>query len=154
MNTVAIVIALIALAGSIVSTVVTVFAPPALQARSEASKVLATYRDPLLGAAYELQARLHNILANQFVEKYLVGEKADKAGRKDAAMDSTLYVFAQYFAWGEVIRREIQLLRFSSTAETREVGRILRDITEAFLREDYGPHSWSGAWSSAGWASR
>jgi hypothetical protein len=135
-NTVAIVIALIALAGSILSTVVTVFAPPALQARRESSKVLATYRDPLLGAAYELQARLHNILTNQFVEKYLVGNKADK---QDAAMQSTLYVFAQYFGWGEVIRREVQLLRFSSSAETREVGRILRDIIETFLTEDHGP---------------
>jgi hypothetical protein len=61
MNT-AIVIALIALAGSVFSTIVTVFGAPALQARHDAKKALDNYREPLLAAAYELQARLYNIL--------------------------------------------------------------------------------------------
>lgn len=132
----AIVIALIALVGSILSTAATVFGAPMLQSRRDANKTLATYREPLLAAAYELQARLHNILCKDFVEKYLIGDKADK---QDAALQSTLYVFAQFFGWREVIRRDVQLLRFSTDAETREVARILRDITETFLTEDYGP---------------
>jgi len=47
MNT-AIVIALIALAGSVFSTIVTVFGAPALQARHDAKKALDNYREPLL----------------------------------------------------------------------------------------------------------
>lgn len=131
----ALVIALIALAGSIFSTVATVFGAPVLQARREARTVLERHRDPLLAAAYELQARLHNILCNRFTEEYVLGNKAGKQG---AALESTLYVFAQFFGWREIIRREIQFLRFLRNEETREVAQLLRDIGETFLTDDYG----------------
>jgi len=131
----AIVIALIALAGSIFSTAATVFGAPVLQARREARTVLEKHRDPLLAAAYELQARLHNILRNSFTEEYVLG---NKAGKQEAALESTLYVFAQFFGWREIIRREIQFLRFLKDEETREVGQLLRGIGEAFLTDDYG----------------
>jgi hypothetical protein len=132
----AVAIALIALVGSILSTIVTVFGGPAFQARREARKVLETYREPLLGAAYELQARLHNILRNNFIDDYVVGEKAEK---QNAALISTLYVFAQFFGWREVIRREVQFLRFASDEQTRDVSRLLRDIGETFLSDEFGP---------------
>lgn len=131
----AIVIALIALVGAILSTLATVFGTPVLQARREAKAVLARHREPLLAAAYELQARLHNILCNRFVEDYVLRTKARK---QDAALESTLYVFAQFFGWREIIRREIQFLRFPKDDETREVARILRNISEAFLTDEYG----------------
>jgi len=131
----AILIALIALAGSIFSTAATVFGAPVLQARREARTVLEKHRDPLLAAAYELQARLHNILRNSFTEEYVLG---NKAGKQEAALESTLYVFAQFFGWREIIRREIQFLRFLKDEETREVGQLLRGIGEAFLTDDYG----------------
>jgi hypothetical protein len=92
--TAAIVIALIALAGSVFSTVATVFWRPALDARGDARKVLDKYRDPLVAAAYELQARIYNILHLRFVEKHIVN---NEAGKHDAAIQSTLYVFAQFF---------------------------------------------------------
>jgi hypothetical protein len=132
---VAIIISLIALAGSILSTLATVFGAPALQARREARKILETYREPLLAASYELQARLHNILCNQFVENYIVG---DKAGKGDAAVHSTLYVFGQFFGWREIIRRDVLFLRFANDAQTREIARLLRDIGETFLTDKYG----------------
>lgn len=94
----AVVIALIALAGSFFSTLATIFGTPALQARREAKAVLAKHREPLLAAAYELQSRLHNILRNRFVEDHLLGTNASK---RDAALESTLYVFAQFFGWRE-----------------------------------------------------
>lgn len=131
----AVVIALIALAGSVVSTVATVWGAPVLQARREARSVLERHRDPLLAAAYELQARLHNVLCNRFTEDYVLG---NKAGKQQAALESTLYVFAQFFGWREVIRREIQFLRFLNDGETREVAQLLRDIGETFLTDDYG----------------
>jgi hypothetical protein len=131
----AVVIALIALAGSIFSTLATVFGPPVFQARREAQAVLSRHREPLLAAAYELQSRLHNILCNRFVENYVLGARSSK---QDAALESTLYVFAQFFGWREIIRREIQFLRFSEDQETREVSRILRDIGETFLSDRYG----------------
>jgi hypothetical protein len=83
-----------------------------LQARREAKAVLARHREPLLAAAYELQSRLHNILCNRFVENYMAGTRA---GKQEAALESTLYVFAQYFGWREIIRHEIQFLRSRRT---------------------------------------
>lgn len=133
MNT-AIVIALIALAGSVLSTIVTVFGAPALQARRDAKKALDTYREPLLAASYELQARLYNILQLKFVEKYI---SDDTAGKHNPAIESTLYVFAQFLGWREIIRREVQYLRFSRDRQTREIGRLLQDIGEMFLSDKY-----------------
>lgn len=132
----AIVIAVIALIGSLASTAVTVFGAPALQARHDAKKALDKYQEPLIAAAFELQARLYNILQLRFVEKYISNEAA---GKRDGAIDSTLYVFAQFFAWGEIIRREVQYLRFSRDRRTREIGRLLRDIGETLLADSYGP---------------
>ena len=79
-------IALIALAGSVLSTIVTVFGAPALQARRDAKKALDTYREPLLAASYELQARLYNILQLRFVEKYI---SDDTAGKRNPARRNT-----------------------------------------------------------------
>jgi len=132
----AVVIALVALAGSLVSTIVTVFGAPALQARHDAKKVLDNHRDPLIAASFELQARLYNILRLRFVEKYI---KAEEASKRDSALESTLYVFAQFFGWREIIRREVQYLRFSRSRKTREIGQLLRDIGETFLSDAYGP---------------
>jgi hypothetical protein len=132
----AVVIALIALAGSLVSTIVTVFGAPALQARHDAKKVLDNYREPLIAASFELQARLYNILRLRFVEKYI---KAEENSKRDSALESTLYVFAQFFGWREIIRREVQYLRFSRSRKTREIGQLLRDIGETFLSDAYGP---------------
>ncbi len=134
MNT-AIVIALIALAGSVFSAVVTVFGAPALQARHDAKKVLDNYREPLLAASFELQSRLYNILQLGFVDKYI---SDDTAGKRNLAIESTLYVFAQFFGWREIIRREVQYLRFSRDRQTREIGRLLQEIGETFLSDQYG----------------
>jgi len=132
----AVIIALIALAGSVVSTILTVFGPPALKARHDAKKALDAYREPLLAASYELQARLYNILRLRFIEKYITNEKA---GRQDPAIESTLYVFAQFFGWMEIIRHEVHYLRFSKDQQTREIGQLLREISEIFLSDQYGP---------------
>ena len=132
----AVIIALIALAGSLVSTIVTVFGAPALQASRDAKKVLNNYRDPLIAASFDLQARLYNILRLRFIEKYITAEGISK---RDSALESTLYVFAQFFGWREVIRQEVQYLRFSRNRQTREVGQLIRDIEETFLSDEYGP---------------
>ncbi len=131
----AIVLALIALAGSLVSTSITVFGAPALQARNDAKKALEIYREPLLAASYELQARLYNILRLNFVERYI---NDDSSGKRNSAIESTMYVFAQFFGWRDIIRREVQYLRFSRDRQTREIGKLLREIGETLLSDMYG----------------
>lgn len=135
MNT-AIVIAVVALAGSVVTAIVSTFGLPVFQGRQDARKVLDTYQEPLTAAAYELQARLYNILCLQFVDRYI---KNNKQGKHDAAVHSTLYVFAQFFGWRELIRGGVQYLNFSRHQRTRRLSQLLRDIDEEFLADSYGP---------------
>jgi hypothetical protein len=131
----ALILALIAIAGSLASTVVATFGLPAIQAKRDSKKILDTYREPLIAASFELQSRLYNILSLDFVGKWV---KDERTGKRDAAIHSTLYVFAQFFAWRELIRREVQYLRFSRDEQTRIFAQLLRDIGEEFLADRYG----------------
>jgi hypothetical protein len=104
-----------------------------LQASREAERLLARYREPLLGAAYELQGRLYNILELDFLRRYyLAGDEAQKA----YAVENTLYVVAQYFGWSEILRREIQFLSFSDSTRTRAVAKRQREIVEVFQSDE------------------
>jgi hypothetical protein len=132
----AIIIAVIALVASIVSAIVTVFGPPVLQARRDAKETLEKYSGPLLDSTYELQARLHNILTCNFDDNFI---RKNEPPRREAAINTTLYVFAQFFAWKEIIRREILYLHFPKDSKTSEIITSLRKIGDTFLDENYGP---------------
>jgi len=95
-------------------------------ARREAEAVLARYREPLLAAVVDLQWSIHNILGRQFLWR-LVHE--NDGGRRDVALASTVFNFAQYFGWREVLRLESQLIEFEEVDETRAVSRLLSDVT-------------------------
>jgi hypothetical protein len=135
-DSIAIAVAVIALLGTLAQAALSVYGPPRLQARAAARARLETYRDPLLTAAYELQARLHNILCNRFIEDFLHDEQ--HAGKQEAAMHTTMYVFAQFLAWREIIRRDIALLRLASDEQTKRVQQLLGKITETFLSKELG----------------
>jgi hypothetical protein len=99
--------ALIGLAGGLVGASIALYGQLRiwnLQARHDAEAVLARYREPLLGAAYELQGRLWNILSLDFLRRYYF--EGDEA-QKTYAVENTLYVLAQYFCWSEILRHEI-----------------------------------------------
>jgi plasmid maintenance system antidote protein VapI len=98
-----------------------------------AEDVLATYREPLAAAAFDLQSRIYNILRMDFFDKWANGK-----ARTDAAVDSTLFRLAQYFGWSEILRRKIQFLSFPEDEETRKVARLQADICRCFLTDSYG----------------
>jgi hypothetical protein len=131
-----VVIALIALAGGIIGGCISIYGQSRLAkltARREADGVLARYREPLVGAAYELQGRLYNIIKLGFLGKYYVnGDEAQKR----YAVENTLYVVAQYFGWSEILRREIQFLSFGDTERTRLVAERQRRLVELFQSDD------------------
>jgi hypothetical protein len=131
-----IVIAAIGLAGGLLGSVIALYGQFRLarnEVQREAETVLAKYREPLLGAAYELQGRLWNILDLDFLAKYyLAGDDAQKT----YAVENTLYVIAQYFGWSEILRREIQFLSFSDSARTRAVNACQREIVSLFQDDD------------------
>ena len=130
-----IVVALIALAGALLSAGFTLYAQlrtAAVQARRDAEAVLAKYREPLVLAAYDLQSRLFNILRQDFLGKYYV---RDCDGSREYAREHTLYLVGQYFAWTEIMRREIQFLRFEEVDETREIARLQSTIRDIFASD-------------------
>jgi hypothetical protein len=131
-----VVIALIALVGAVASAGIALYGQlrsTTLATRREAEAVLAKYREPLVGAAYELQGRLYNILELDFLRKYHLGGDEPK---RTYAVENTLYVVGQYFGWSEILRREIQFLSFSDSAVTRTVAECQRRIVELFQSDD------------------
>jgi hypothetical protein len=131
-----IVVAVIGLLGGLLGASIALYGQFRLssnQVRREAEAVLAKYREPLLGAAYELQGRLWNILELDFVGKYYV---AGDEAQRTYAVENTLYVIAQYFGWSEILRREIQFLSFSDSTRTRTVNECQWRIVQLFQSDE------------------
>jgi hypothetical protein len=84
-----------------------------------AEDILARYREPLAAAAFDLQSRCYNILALNFFQTFDTGHE-----RFHAAQTSTLFRFAQYFGWTEILRRNIQFLNFPEAEDTRRVAAL------------------------------
>lgn len=98
-----------------------------------AEEVLARYREPLAVAAFDLQSRLYNILELDFLGKY-----GGPHVRAEEALRTTLFRFAQYFGWTEILRRDIQFLSFPEADETRHVAHLQSEIAKRFLTHEYG----------------
>jgi hypothetical protein len=103
------------------------------QLKREAEAVLDRYREPLAGAAFDLQSRLWNILDNYFLDEYA------KPGneRRVEAVGTTLYRIAQYFAWTEMLRRDIQFLQFSDKPKTKKVAELQVEVADKFNTDGY-----------------
>ncbi len=89
--------------------------------QAAAEMTVTRYREPLLSAAFELQARIYNICRGRFF-----GED-----RSSYHVDHTLYVFAQYFGWREIIRQEIQFMDLGDTPATKDLTELLEGVTHA-----------------------
>src|SRR5260370_18617133 len=73
-------------------------------------------RDPVLWAAFDLQSRIYNIVLQRFFLVYLVhGSDEQRA----YAQRNTMFLFAQYLAWVEIVRRSVQFLDLGSKQPRR-----------------------------------
>ncbi len=73
-------------------------------------------RDPVLWAAFDLQSRIYNIVLQRFFLVYLVhGSDEQRA----YAQRNTVFLFAQYLAWVEIVRRSVQFLDLGSKQPRR-----------------------------------
>lgn len=75
-------------------------------------------RDPLLWAAFDLQSRIYNIVAQHFLFAYM---KNGSESERGYAKRNTLFVFAQYLGWLEIVRRRVQFLELGSQEDNLEV---------------------------------
>jgi len=102
------------------------------QKTEKAEEVLAKYREPLVLAAFELQSRCYNILRKNL---FRISENERS---RTYFIENTLYVFAQYFSWTEIIRREVQFLDLGEVEATLELSRLQENIREIILSSKYG----------------
>ena len=102
------------------------------QRRFDKETTVARYREPLAHAAYDLQSRIYNILQRNFLQIYLT--KGDDRER-GYAIDNTVFVLAQYFAWTEIVRSDIQFIDLGEDEPTRKL-RSLQDTIYAVLQND------------------
>lgn len=100
----------------------------------ESQKEEAKYKEPLLRAAYDLQSRLYNILKQNLVAVYLTG--GDERER-NYVIDNTTFVIAQYFAWTEITRDEIQFIDLGQDAKTRQLSQQLDEINLLWLTDEF-----------------
>src|SRR5262249_13953061 len=84
--------------------------------RAETEKAARKFSEPLARAAYDLQSRLYNVIKSNFLTAYL---KNGDERTHSYAIKNTLFVIAQYFAWTELVRREIQFIDLGADEKTR-----------------------------------
>ena len=101
----------------------------------EREKLVSRYREPLARAAYDLQSRLYNILEQKFIYVYYAGGKERE---RLYAVDNTVFLVAQYFAWTEIIRREIQYLDLGADTQNRELTRLQDELYSIWLTDRFG----------------
>ena len=100
------------------------------------------YGASLAWAVFDLQSRLYNILHGQALDRspgpgvgYLTAflVRGTPAEAEDARR-STVFVLAEYLAWAEVLRRDIQFLNLGSSRINRkimgQISRIAADISD------------------------
>ena len=95
---------------------------------AQTSALMSKYRDPLLRAAMDLQSRLFNIRQNRVLQNF----DQRSLSEQNYLISNTLYVFAEYFGWIEILRREIQFLDLGDLELNRHLSELLVNITKAF----------------------
>jgi hypothetical protein len=99
-------------------------------------QVMSRYRDPLLNAAFDLQSRIYNLVANDY---WVMIHSRDEEERS-YAVKSTLFVMAQYFAWTEALRRGVQFLDLGELKRNQDLAGWLEGIRNALATDSrFGP---------------
>jgi hypothetical protein len=104
--------------------------------RAETERTARKFREPLGRAAYDLQSRIFNIIKSDFLNAYL--KNGDERTRS-YAIKNTIFVIAQYFAWTELVRREIQFIDLGEDQKTRELSALQDTIYSIWQTSDYHP---------------
>jgi hypothetical protein len=88
--------------------------------------LMSRFRDPLLWAAFDLQSRVYNIVAQGALRIYLSGgTPAEQA----YVRRNTMFVVAEYLGWVEIVRRRVQFLDLGSRETNRQLVSHLSKIS-------------------------
>ena len=105
--------------------------------RRETERLLRKYRDPLLLAAQDLQARLYNIISLCIVDSFIDAEEK----YQDALFIYTAFLFGQYLCWVYILRRQTQFLCFATEERnsSKSVVDLLEKIKLVLNTDKHGP---------------
>lgn len=109
-----------------------------IQERSKSEKESQNhkYREPLAMAAADLQSRIYNILKQGFFNCYYMHGN-DR--QRNYAVNNTVFLFLQFFAWTEAVRREIQFISFDDDDKTGKLLKLQNNIYSIMRTDIYEP---------------
>lgn len=140
MEAAAIIIAIIALAGTVISVGMTTWATlhsEQRKRRSESEKVFTKYREPLLLATQDLQSRIYNITDGNLMRAYYhPNQPLDN--RANDLLRYTSFLFGQFFPWVYILRSEMRFLYFITDKRNQEINELLHVISKAFAADKIG----------------
>jgi hypothetical protein len=121
--------------------------PESLKARQQSAIQVRKYSYPLLQSADAVEHRLETLLTRAIDEKWFATEivarvrkgggfLADPVKEQGYFFLSTLYVFARYFAWLEILRQEAVYLNYSRSKNMRVFNKNLIRINNTFRYTD------------------
>lgn len=105
------------------------------QRRLDKEQVTARYREPLAHAVNDLQSRLYNILQQRFLEEFF--DKGDDRSQS-YVVNNTVFLIAQYFAWTEIVRRDIQYIDLGHDQQTGRLARLRDEVYTLFQTDELG----------------
>lgn len=100
----------------------------------QAEKIRSRYRNPLLASAWALQSRIYNIVGKNLFSQ--PAENQPRPNGRSYAIESTLYVIAEFLGWIEILRREIQFLDLGDDEETKKINEVLYRIRDMIAHND------------------
>ncbi|WP_431221815.1 lysogenic protein [Serratia sp. L9] len=95
------------------------------------------YLEPLIRSAADLQSRIYNILEGGFIERYY--HNGNDRNRK-YVIDNTIFLVAQFFAWTEAARIDVQFLNLENDLKTRKLSELQSKIYSLIQTDSLGPH--------------
>jgi hypothetical protein len=109
------------------------------QRREQDLDLMSHYRDPLLQAAADLRSRLRAILVEDFLERFLINGKDTQ---KVYAIRHTLFVFAEFLCWMEILRQGVSFLDLGDDARNRKLMRHITIIRRVMFDNQMDPLFW------------
>lgn len=102
----------------------------------ELQALMNNYKGPLTHAAYELQSRIYNLIKLNIIETYFSSDD-NYSVEKNYFVKNTMFVIAQYFAWTEIIRKEIQFIEFDNASISKELSDLQNAIYSLWQSSNY-----------------
>jgi hypothetical protein len=87
----------------------------------DADELVAKYRNPLLRSAFDLQSRIYNV--------YRPGGFRGRADPEYFRLN-TLFLFADFLGWLEIVRRELQFVDLGAVDATRKLARTIDHVQD------------------------